>query len=212
VAVFLGGGALAAMAATGTGPIGSSHAGRPTHRASRVGLLGRAARYLDVSPARLKSDLRSGRTLGQVANSTAGKSQAGLIQALEAPGQSQLAGRAAILTRRVEAQVKRPYGPAGLARGALFNARRYLGLSATQLRGDRRAGMSLAQIADATAGRSQAGLVQALVSARTQALAAAVSARMLTGAQEQARLARLTTRVTTLVDRRPRAARRRHTS
>jgi hypothetical protein len=208
VAVFLGGGALAAMAATGHGPIGASHGARPARR-TVSGALAKAAGYLDVSPARLRADLKSGKTLGQVAAAAPGKSETGLIQVLAAARQRQLASSAASLTRRVTAEVRRPYGPNGSARGALFNARVYLGLTPAQLRGDRRSGMTLAQIADATRGKSQAGLIQALVTARTETLAAAVAAGTLTKPEEQARVAELTKRVTALVERKSSRARRR---
>ncbi len=208
--MFAGGGALAAMAATGHGPLGASHATPRAHGRTVSGALARAARYLDVSPAQLRADLKSGRTLGQVADATPGRSQAGLIEALATVRRRQLAARAASLTSRVTAEVRRPYGPSGLARGALFSARVYLGLSPAQLRGDRRSGMTLGQIADTTPGKSQAGLIEALVKARTEALAAAVAAGTLSKAQEETRVAKLTDRVTALVDRKPSAAKRRH--
>jgi hypothetical protein len=210
VAVFVGGGALAAMAATGHGPLGTSHVTRRAHGRTVSGALARAAGYLDVSPAQLRADLKSGKTLGQVADATPGKSEAGLIEALAAVGRRQLAARASSLTGRVTAEVRRPYGPGGLARGALFNARVYLGLSPAQLRGDRRSGMTLGQIAAATPGKSLAGLVEALVKARAEALAAAVAAGTLTKAQQETRVAKLTERVTALVDRKPSAAKRRN--
>jgi hypothetical protein len=210
VAVFVGGGALAAMAATGHGPLGASHTTRRAHGRTVSGALARAAGYLGVSPAQLRADLKSGRTLGQVADTTPGRSEAGLIETLAAVRRRQLAARAASLTSRVTAEVRRPYGPSGLARGALFNARAYLGLSPAQLRSDRRSGMTLGQIAAATSGKSQAGLIQALVKARTEALAAAVAAGTLSKAQEGTRVAKLTERVTALVDRKPSAAKRRH--
>jgi hypothetical protein len=210
VAVFVGGGALAAMAATGHGPLGASQVTRRAHGRRVSGALARAAGYLDVSPAQLRADLKSGKTLGQVADATPGKSQAGLIEALAAVGRRQLAASAASLTDRVTAEVRRPYGPGGLARGALFNARVYLGLSPAQLRGDRRSGMTLGQVAAATPGKSQAGLIAALVAARSEALAAAVSAGTLTKAQEDKRVSDLSQRVTVLVDRKPSAAKRRH--
>jgi hypothetical protein len=211
VAVFAGGGALAAMAATGHAPVGrAAHGHRSTHRGAVGGPLGKAAGYLGVSPAQLRHDLKSGRTLGEVADATPGRSEAGLIEVLEAARRAQLAASAAGLTRRVTAQVRRPYCPSGLARGALFNARVYLGLTPAQLRADRRSGLTLAQIAEQTPGKSQAGLVEALAAARREALAAAVAAGTLTAAEDQARAAKLTKRVSALVEHRPSRARQRH--
>jgi hypothetical protein len=73
-----------------SGP-GSVRTGRRHQRGVRGGLssgVGRlgeaAANYLGVSPARLQSELRSGRTLAQLANSTGGRSASGLISALVA--------------------------------------------------------------------------------------------------------------------------------
>jgi hypothetical protein len=67
--------------------------------------------------------------------------------------------------------------PAGHSRrhGALATAASYLGLSTPQLRDELRAGKSLAQIADATSGRSEAGLIAVLEAARKQKLAAAAA-------------------------------------
>jgi hypothetical protein len=47
--------------------------------------LSTAARYLGVSTARLREQLRSGNTLAHIASATSGKSEAGLIEALIAP-------------------------------------------------------------------------------------------------------------------------------
>jgi hypothetical protein len=76
----------------------------------------------------------------------------------------------------------------------ILRAARYLGVSRRRLRSELRAGTTLAQVADATAGRSQAGLIGALVNAKRRRLAAEVSA-------ERARLARFTARIGVLVDR-----------
>jgi hypothetical protein len=54
-----------------------------------------ASSYLGLSTSQLRSDLRSGKTLAQVANSTAGKSEAGLIAAI-------VAARKAMLAREVK--------------------------------------------------------------------------------------------------------------
>lgn len=210
VIVFLGGGALAAMAATGNGPLGPKHAYRHAHGTTPSGALASAAVYLGISRAQLRRELSSGQTLAGLASATSGKSEAGLIAVLEQTTQKQLAQRAAHVDQHVQAEVKRPYGPRGLARGALPNARTYLGLSQTQLRGDRHSGMTLAQVANATPGKSEAGLIEALVNARSEALATAVAAGTLSKDQQQAREAKLTKRVTKLVNRKPSPSRRRH--
>jgi len=86
-----------------------------------------AANYLSVSPVLLQAQLRSGRTLAQVADATAGKSKAGLIDALVAAKRSRLATataagrltqarqskRAAGLDKRMSALVQRQFAGAG---------------------------------------------------------------------------------------------------
>jgi hypothetical protein len=59
-----------------------------------------------VAPARLHSQLRSGQTLAQIADATAGKSSAGLVDALVAAKRSKLAGATAAgrLTRARQAK------------------------------------------------------------------------------------------------------------
>lgn len=95
--VLLAGGALAAVSATGQSNA-HAHAGREANRAvhSRTSAQRRlevlfapsrspgtvAAGYLGVSAPQLHAELRSGKTLAQVATATAGKSEAGLIAAL----------------------------------------------------------------------------------------------------------------------------------
>ena len=48
----------------------------------RLGVMAVAANYLDLSSAQLRRDLRSGRSLAEIADATSGKSSAGLIDAL----------------------------------------------------------------------------------------------------------------------------------
>jgi len=50
-----------------------------------------ASSYLGLSATHLRSQLRSGKTLAQLANTTSGKSEAGLIEALVAATKAQLA-------------------------------------------------------------------------------------------------------------------------
>ncbi len=185
------------------------------HRAR--GALAAAAAYLGSSPAQLRSELQSGKSLAQIASATSGKSQAGLIAALEAAGREKLAADAANLPSRIAAEIDRiglPAGRSRRARGhglagrpvagrrrALSAAASYLGVSTAQLRGDLRAGRTLAQVANATAGKSQAGLVQALVTARKAALAAEVKAGSISSAQANAALPTLVKRVSAEVNR-----------
>ncbi len=79
----------------------------------------------------------------------------------------------------------------------------YLGLTKAQLRAQLRSGHTLAQIADATGGKSATGLVEALVSTRAAQLRAAVNAKQLSPASERTRLAKLRTRLEAKLERTP---------
>ncbi len=242
VALALGGAAVAAAAGHGDGKKEKAKVAKPTLAASgmfgRLGGFGMGANlaavtsYLGISAATLASDLRSGKTLAQIADSTAGKSAAGLIQALVTKAQTQLAAAVtagkltqsqsdAISTNLTPAITNIVNGtfPAGLRPGgfrpnpgfsrgfgpaaSLSTAATYLGISAATLKTDLRSGKTLAQIADATAGKSSAGLIQALVADQQADLAKAVTAGKLTQVQSDALSANLTQRVTALVNGTP---------
>jgi hypothetical protein len=78
------------------------------HHHRKGGMLSTAASYLGSSPAQLKLELQSGESLAEIANATAGKSEAGLIAVLEAAGKQRLANVAANLPARIKAKVDRP--------------------------------------------------------------------------------------------------------
>jgi hypothetical protein len=120
VAVLVGGGALAAVSATGqTNPRRASSAERRARRArAQVRDLATAAAYLGLSKTALASELQSGKTLAQIANATAGKSSNGLIEALEAARKARLTAAAARLPKRVESEVNRAGGPGAGEAGA----------------------------------------------------------------------------------------------
>jgi hypothetical protein len=224
VAVLLAGGALAAVSATGQSNPHKTPAAKLARAARRSGArdLATAASYLGVSPGQLSSELQAGKTLAQVAGATPGKSAQGLIEALVAAKKARVAAATAKLPKRVSAEVNRPGGPGAGALGAprstgggnrvdmMFAgphhqgsiAASYLGAAPAQLQAELESGKTLAQVAEATAGRSKAGLIAALVAARTQELAGSVAAGRLTQAKEARRQANLSKRVTTLVDRR----------
>lgn len=191
--------------------VSSAGAGLGGHGSS--GDLAVAASYLGLTTAQLNRDLRAGRTLAGVAATTAGKSATGLLDALvnakaarlgaavadgkpPKPGTRESA-RLARLRRRTMAEIDRPRG----AGGDLTLAASYLGLTRDQVLGERRSGRSLAQLADATRGKSAAGLIEALVSARKANLVAAVAAGSLSPARESTQLSTLAERVTAEVDR-----------
>jgi hypothetical protein len=183
-----------------------------------------AATYLGVSQADLLTSLQSGKTLAQIADATSGKSAAGLIDALVAAEKTELATAvaagtitqaqsdqiASTLTARVTARVngtepehgRHGFGGPGLGhRGDDFTAAAtYLGVTEAALSTQLQAGKTLAQVADATSGKSAAGLVDALVAHETAELDAAVTAGRITQAQRDQMVPMLKARFTALVN------------
>jgi hypothetical protein len=172
-------------------------AAQPSHHDHRS-TLATAAGYLGVSQQQLRSELSSGKSLAQIANSTSGKSSAGLIATLETTEKQQLTAAAASLPTSVTREVDRPRGRRALGK-TLLTAASYLGIDAQQLRADERSGKTLAQIADARSGRSSVGLIAALVATRHAAIAAAVNSGTITKAEgarlDSSLLKRMTARV-----------------
>jgi hypothetical protein len=172
-----------------------------------------ASGYLGLTAAQLRSELRSGRTLAEVAGSLKGRTTGGLIDAIlaarratlqAAVARGELSGadeRASLATLRgrVSGRVDRVggYGPGGGVSGVpdLISAARYLGVPTVRLREQLLAGRTLARVASATEGKSAGGLIAALITDRRARLAAAVAAGRLTGARERALLAGLGRRV-----------------
>jgi hypothetical protein len=197
----MAGAAFAAVSATGQGngqP--RAHARHGTHRLHRQDLTA-AAGYLAIPIGQLEHELNSSGSLAQVAQAH-GKSTQGLIDAIVAARRARLGKLAARLPSRIGAEVN---GPARLPRAGAGKlavaATGYLGVTAAQLRSELRSGSSLAQIADATPGKSSAGLLDALVSARKQRLAHGVAAGKLTRARAAQREQRLQQRLSALLQR-----------
>jgi hypothetical protein len=180
----LGGGAVA-VAATRTSP--SPGVGRKAY-------LDDLAKRLNVSPETLSAAAMAARDEQ--------------IEAAVASGRI-TAAQAAALKKRAE----RPGSAALLAVGAGVHpatavAAAYLGIKASALRSDRRAGRSLAQIASSTPGKSVEGLKTALASADTQRVKAAENAGVITSQQEQQRVSEIPGRVERQITRTARARRR----
>jgi hypothetical protein len=209
-------GAIVAVVSSGGGHAGANVA-RARANAAAARARGRtevatAADYLGLTKAQLRVQLRSGRTLAQVADATGGKSTTGLIEALLSARAAQLNAevdakrlspatertRLARLRRRLTLELERTPGYSNLPVSA-----RYLGIGTAQLQADLHAGHSLAQIAAATPGKSSAGLIDARVSAREAALAAALASGRLDRATERALAGGLRQRVTSEVERKP---------
>jgi hypothetical protein len=171
-----------------------------------------AAGYLGLTTTQLRDELRSGRSLAQIAAATGGKSASGLVEALVSARAAQLSAkvkagklspateraRLARLRRRLTAELEGVPGYSGLPETA-----HYLGIGATQLRADLHTGRSLAQIAAATPGRSAAGLIDARVSAREATLRQALASGKISGTVERELASALRRRITGEVERKP---------
>jgi hypothetical protein len=197
------------------------HGGPGAFRGHGDGLAA-AATYLGLSPSDLLAQLRSGKTLAQIADATSGKSESGLVDALVADAKDRLAqavedgeltqARADAIGRelrqritdRVEHTGPRPgFAPGGPQHGPgdpLSVAAAYLGLSQADLLTQLDSGKTLGEVAAATAGKSKAGLVAALVAQEKSELAQAVAEGRLSQAQADELASRLDDRVTHLVD------------
>lgn len=198
------GGALAAGGHASRGP-----AGHPGPAA--------IASYLGLTPAQLRQQLGSGKTLAQIAVAQ-GKTVAGLEQAILADVQAHLdravtngrltsAQETALLARlkaRVDALVTHAFPAAGRAHPLRPRLGRavagYLGVTLVQLRQELRAGKSLARIAT-DHGKTVGGLKAAVLSAVKARLDRAVASKRLTAAQEQKLLDRLSAHLDQLVNR-----------
>jgi uncharacterized coiled-coil protein SlyX len=174
------------------------------------------ASYLGLTPAQLRQQLRSGKTLAQIAVAQ-GKTVAGLENAIYADVQTHLDravanGRltstqeSALLGRlksRLDDLVNHAF-PKVAARphrarlAAAVSA--YLGVTPAQLRTELRAGKSLAQIATEH-GRTAAGLKTAILAKVEARLDQAVASRRLTAAQETMLLDRLSSHLDQLLER-----------
>jgi hypothetical protein len=211
--LFLGIAAAAVLAGATAAVVMAAQPGNPGHahhgKRQRRGKLATAASYLGLSEAQLRSELQAGKSLAEIANATPGKSEAGLIQTLEAADRDRLAaevnevggphgGRADQARRRGQR--------AGRQGRVLAAAASYLGISAKQLRHELRSGTTLAQVTAATSGKSEAGLIEALVAASKAALAARVASGELTQKKVDEILPQLNKRVSAEVRR----ARHRH--
>ena len=84
--------------------------------------------------------------------------------------------------------------------GGLSAAATYLGLSRTELFQQLQSGKTLAQIANATSGKSAAGLIDAMVAAVRSQVGAAVKAGMLTQATADRITADLSARISAMVN------------
>jgi hypothetical protein len=179
VAALAGGGtAIAAKGHTTSTSRSVMSVAATAERGPRGVGLDAAATYLGTTVAALRTQLQSGKTLAQIADTTSGKSAAGLIAALVADAQAKLGSNApADLTQHITDMVNGLHGhdggpgfgrPHGGGFPGLDAAATYLGIAPDALRTQLQSGKTLAQIANATSGKSAQGLIDALVAdART---------------------------------------------
>ena len=168
-----------------------------------------AATYIGITEAQLRTELGTDKSLADVAIAH-GKTRDGLIAALTAAQQQNIAtlvDQKGIGTRPNPAN---GYGPGpGFGRGpgdrnvignSLATAATYLGTTAADLETKMRAGQTLAQIANATAGKSRDGLLNALVADATAKIDAAQKAGTITADQAIQQKSNLSTRLAQLID------------
>lgn len=203
VTLAVAAGAGGALAADGNG----RHGGRPGPAA--------IAAYLGLTPAQLREQLRSGKTLAQIAVAR-GKTVSGLEAAIYADVQAHLdqavangrlsAAQEQALLTRLKARLDDIVNHAVPALGRPVRPRlgsavaTYLGVTPAQLRTELRAGKSLAQIATGH-GKTVAGLKSAILDAVKTRLDKAVARGRLTAAQEKTILDRLSAHLDQLVNR-----------
>ena len=169
-----------------------------------------AATYIGITEAQLRTELGTDKSLADVAIAH-GKTRAGLIAALTAAQQQDIAtlvDQKGIGARPNPANGHGP-GPGGFGRGpggrnVIGNseaaAATYLGTTEADLETKLRAGQTLAQVANATPGKSRDGLVSALVADATAKIDAAQKASTITADQATQQKANLATRIAQVVD------------
>jgi hypothetical protein len=159
--------------------------------------LSTAATYIGISEADLRTQLQSGKSLAEVAVAN-GKTRDGLIAALTQAATTEI-------STLVDRQ--NPFPQGGPGHGGRFGfggdeatvVTDYLGISQSDIQTQLQSGTTLADIANATAGKSADGLIQALVAAETKEIDDAVAAGKITADQATQMKANLTQRFTDMV-------------
>jgi len=165
-------------------------------------VLATAATYIGIAEAALRTELKAGKSLAEVAVAN-GKTRDGLVAALST------AATQAIGTLVDQKGLAGPGGPGkggprlgGLhLKGEPFAvASTYLGVPQAALMTRVRAGETFAAIANATAGKSRVGLIAAIVADNTAKIDAAATAGKITADQATRLKAELTEHATRAVD------------
>ena len=184
-------------------------AGQSAQRVAARGDIAVGALYLGLTRAQLRRRLRTGTTLGEVADATPGHSAHGLEQALLAAREAQWraqgasAAEVAARARKLRGRIRRGVIQRSRAVGDVAVAARYLGLPEARLREEVLRGRSMASLANAKAGRSREGLIAAIVAYRTSRIGQALAAHVLTAQQARSAQALLPRRAAREVDRVP---------
>lgn len=167
-----------------------------------------AATYIGITEAQLRTELGTDKSLADVAVAH-GKTRDGLIAALMAAQQQNIATLVDQKGIGARPNPGNGYGPGpGFGRGpggrVIGNseaaAAAYLGTTEADLEMKIRAGQTLAQIANATPGKSRDGLVSALVADATAKIDAAQKAGTITADQATQLKSNLSTRIAQEVD------------
>jgi hypothetical protein len=173
----------------------------PARTLQSRGDLRAAARYLGLPLGTLRRELSEGKTMAQLARGAPGRSAAGLVDAIVTARSAALRPGAAtgVRLRRIRAravvEVQQPFAALARQTTIIAIAARYLGRSVADLRTQRRNGHSLAQLANATSGRSAGGLRQLLVSERRRQIRLAFARGALSAEAERRLLAGVSRRV-----------------
>ena len=201
---FLAGVAIApnldlTAAAQGIGNAAGEMLGQADQNGPHGDLYAAAATYIGISEADLRTALQSGKSLADVAVEH-GKTRDGLIQALTQVDQARIAQ---VVDQKGLPAVK-PGPGRGFDKGVLGDsfaaAATYLGTTEADLMTKLRAGQSLAQIGNATTGKSRDGLVQALVADANTKIDQAQANGKITADQATQLKSNLQTRLGELVD------------
>src|SRR2546422_468460 len=157
-----------------------------------------AATYIGITVDQLRTELGTTKSLADVAVAH-GKTRDGLIQALMAAEQTNLA---TLVDQKGAPQGRGPGGPGdrGVIGDSFAAAATYLGTTTADLRTKMQAGQTLAQIAAATSGKTRDGLVAALTADAKAKVAAAQAAGTITTDQATQLGNGLADRIARLVD------------
>jgi hypothetical protein len=198
-AAFLPGGAPGTVAQIWDNSVGRAFLNGPGDKGS---LFTAAATYIGIPEAQLRTELGTDKSLADVAVAH-GKTRDGLIQALTAAQQQSIAtlvDQKGLGGPKPGPGFGRGPGGPGVIGDPLATASTYLGVTRADIETKLRAGQTLAQIANTTAGKSRDGLVSALVADATAKIDAAQKAGTITADQATQLTSNLATRLAQLVD------------